>query len=100
MAPTLEKAQVELPADLAKRYSEATTPEERNAVIQEFAGTLGAETDKTKEQAAFFTDEQFRQYMTTVGETAASNAKAAIAAVAEEAERKYHLNADEAQNMA
>ena len=98
-AATLEKTQVELPAELAKRYSEAKTPEERNTIMRDYAVTLGAE-NKTTEQAQFMTDEQFRSLLTKVGEISADQAKAAIASVAGEMTRKYNLNGDDARNMA
>jgi HK97 family phage major capsid protein len=99
MPATDTKVEIELPADLAKRYAEATTPEQRNTVLQEFAVRRGAEDIKSKEVAAF-TEEQFRAVLEKIGTASATEAKAAIAAVAAETERKYNLGEGEAKNKA
>lgn len=96
---TLEKIQVELPADLAKRYNEATTPEERSVVIAEFAKTRGAE-DKVKEAATYMSEDQFKRMLETVGKVSADQAKIAISNASTEIERKYNLNHDEAKHVA
>lgn len=99
MEATLEKTQVELPADLAKRYNDAKTPVERNAVMAEYAIALGSDT-QNKEQAAFLSDEQFRSYIAKVGQVSGDSAKAAIASVATDVERKYNLDSGEANEVA
>ena len=99
MEATLEKTEVELPTDLAKRYGAATTPKERNDIMAEYARSLGAQDQNTKE-AAILSDEQFRTFLQTVGEVSAEQAKLAIAKVAGEAERKYNLDPDAADQIA
>jgi HK97 family phage major capsid protein len=93
-----EKTQVELPPDLAKKYTEATTDQERNAVLFDFAKTQGAEDTRSREAAAM-TTEQFRTFMETVGKVSADQAKAAIASVSGEVERKYNLDGDRAKEI-
>ena len=58
---TLEKTQIELPADLAKRYTEATTVEERNAVLFDFAKLQGAEDTRAKDAAVMTTEQGTKQ---------------------------------------
>lgn len=99
METTLEKTTVELPADLAKRMNEATTVQERNAVLAEFAQRQGAD-DPVKKDAMLMTDKQFRSFLEVVGESSANHAKEAIAAIAADVERKYQLDGDEAKEMA
>jgi HK97 family phage major capsid protein len=99
MEQTIEKTEIGLPADLAKRYQEAKNDAERNAVLFEFARSRGAE-ETTQKEAAAMSDEQFRTFLQKVGEVSAQEAKAAIAAVAGEVERKYNLDGDEAKNLA
>ena len=99
MEATLEKTQVELPADLAKRYSEAKNKQEQDAVLSEYARSLGAK-DQNEKDAAMMSDEQFRTFLTTVGQVSAEGAKAAIAAIANDTERKYNLDPNTASEIA
>src|SRR5688572_960670 len=46
---TPEKQQIELPADLAKRFAEAKSEQERGTVLAEYARTLGAAKQNEKE---------------------------------------------------
>lgn len=98
MEATLEKTEVSLPADLAKRYNEAKTDADREAVLAEFARSKGA-VNPTKQEAAIMTDEQFRSFLEKVGTVSADQAKAAIAAVADDARRKYNLDGEEAKEV-
>ena len=100
MEPENKKQEVTLPDDLQERLAKATTNEERNDVMQEFAKRQGAETNMTKKEAAFMSEEQFRSFLSKVGEVSAQEAKAAIATVASETERKYNLEGDEAKVIA
>lgn len=97
--PTETKVEIELPADLAKRYTEAATVEQRNTILQEFAVRRGAEDIKSKEITSF-TEDQFRTFIEKVGSASAAAAKAEIAKVAEETERKYNLGEGEAKEKA
>ena len=98
MSDTTEqkKVEVELPADLAKRFAEAKTPAEKNAILGEFAQARGANETK----AAQFSDEQFRTLMSEMGKMAATEAKAAVTSVTTEVVRKYNLSADKAEEIA
>jgi HK97 family phage major capsid protein len=95
-----KKVEVSLPADLARRFAEAQNPQERNAVLAEFAGTRGAEKPTAEKAAAVMSDEQFRSLMDTIGTVSADQAKAAIKSVAAEAEKRYNLNPDQAEEVA
>lgn len=99
MDTTVEKTQVELPSDLAKRYSDATTAQERNAVLAEFATRQGAVETKT-EQAAYLSEDQFSRFLSAVGQASASEAKAAVEEVAGTIERKYNLDPEKAKEVA
>lgn len=96
---TLEKTEINLPKDLAKRFAEAKTDAEKKDVLNEYARTLGM-TEMAKQDAAVMSEDQFRIFIKTVGDTSAAGAKAAIEAVAGDVERKYQLNADEAKEIA
>src|SRR5436190_13704491 len=96
---TIEKTEIQLPADLAKRYTEAKNDKERNAVLAEYATRLGGE-DAAKKEAAFMSDDQFRSFLEKVGAASAEQAKAAIAAVAGDVERKYNLDGEDAKKIA
>ncbi len=99
MEATIEKTEVSLPSDLAKRFSEAKTDQERQQVLGEYTKRLGAD-DPTRREAAIMSDEQFRSFIEKVGSVSAEQAKAAIAAVAEETERKYQLGEKESKDIA
>ncbi len=94
-----QKVEVELPADLAKRFVEASTPEQRNAVLQDFAVRKGAVKQNEKEAAAFSQD-QFAALIRTMGESAAKSAKEAVAEITGEVERRYNLSGDQAKELA
>lgn len=98
MEPEQKKVEVELPPDLAKRFADAKTPQERNAVLTEFATQKGAD-DVTTRQAAQFSDEQFRSLINEMGKVASAEAKAAVASVTAEVERRYNLGGDKAQEI-
>ncbi len=99
MEQTLEKTEVNLPADLAKRYNEAKTDQERNAILQEYAVSIGGD-DLAKRGAAIMTSEQFTTLLERMGTLGASEAKKAVEEAAKEVERKYHLGASEAKEIA
>jgi HK97 family phage major capsid protein len=94
-----KKVEVTLPPELAKRYTEATTDEQRHEVMQEFARSRGAETDITKKEAMYMSDDQFRAFLSKVGDASAAQAKEAIAAVSAGVERKYNLDGEEANRI-
>lgn len=99
METTEQKVEVTLPADLAKRFAEAKSQQERNLILSEFAAAKGAEDQRTKE-AAVFSDEQFKALLERMGTVAAAEAKAAIASVTADVERKYKLDPDRAEEVA
>lgn len=91
--------QIQLPDELAKRYNEAKDDKERSAVLGEYAQSLGADP-QAKKEAVHMTDEQFRSMMSQLGKLSADNAKAAIASVASDVERKYNLDEKDAKEIA
>jgi HK97 family phage major capsid protein len=94
-----QKIEVELPAELAKRFNEAKSQQERNAILAEYATLRGAE-DLNKKEAAIMTDDQIRLFLKEAGDRAAANAQAAIEEIAGKVERKYNLGEGDAREMA
>lgn len=94
-----KKVEVDLPADLAKRFAEAKDAKERNAVLAEFATRQGAE-EQTKREAAVMSGEQFDKFLERMGQVSAENAKLAVAEIAGKVERRYGLSEGEAKEIA
>lgn len=97
---TQEKTvEVNLPADLAKRFAEATTNEQRMGVLNEFAQSRGAQNQT--EQASFhMSKEQFSGLLERMGEISATQAKAAVESVTGEIEQRYAMNKEDAKRTA
>ena len=100
MEATEQKVEVHLPDDLAKRYTEAKTPLERNTVLAEFAAQRGAESQTVEQHARLMNDEQFRSLISEFGKVSAAEARKAVAEIAGENERKYKLDGDKAEQIA
>src|SRR4051812_40292368 len=99
MEQTIEKTQVDMPADLAKRFNEAKDQKERNAVMADYATRMGAE-DASKKEATFMSEDQFRSLMEKMGTVSADMAKTAIATMSEDVQRKYNLDDGDAKEVA
>lgn len=99
MENTEPTAEVELPADLAQKFNESTTTEQRLAVLQEFATRKGAKPTAEK-HAEMDATAMFRSLMNEMGKVAGLEAKSALEAVTGELERKYNLNASDAKEIA
>src|SRR4051812_40843344 len=99
METTEQKVEIALPADLAKRFTEAKTPAERNAVLAEFAKSRGAE-DQARKEATAMSDEQFNLLMTRMGEAAGSKVKDAIEKMAAVTEERFAIPRSDAREIA
>lgn len=99
MEATEQKVEVTLPDALAKRFTEATTPAERTAVLAEFAQSRGAE-NATRKEAMIFSDDQFKSFLERFGEASASQAKAAISQIVEKTEERFNIPRAEAKEIA
>jgi HK97 family phage major capsid protein len=96
---TEQKVEVELPADLAKRFVDAKTPAERATVLAEFARSRGA-VNPTERAATIFTEDQFKNLLDHMGTVSKTEARAAIAAIASETEERFGFKHGDAKEMA